>query len=291
MSDLTPDARLRQLRDEIRHHEERYYVANDPEIADAEFDALLKELQDLEAAHPELVTPDSPTQRVAGRITDGFQTVEHLIPMLSLDNTYNAEELRAFDERIRKAATLGDGQVAYVAELKIDGLSIALTFEHGRLVRGATRGDGQRGEDVTANVRTIRVVPLRLKHGPEARVEVRGEVYLPREVFERTNRERVLAGEPAFANPRNGGRRDAQHRSGAGRAPRPASLLLSTGHSRRGRGRSAHHHADVLTSLRAWGLPVESHWERCASIDEVIAFCERWAEVRAVPCCSIPTAS
>lgn len=281
MSDLTLEARLRQLRDEIRHHEERYYVANDPEIADAEFDGLLKELQTLEAEHPELVTPDSPTQRVAGRISDGFQTVEHLVPMLSLDNTYNAEELRAFDERIRRAASLGETGVAYVAELKIDGLSIALTFEHGRLVRGATRGDGQRGEDVTANVRTIRVVPLLLKHGPETRVEIRGEVYLPREVFERTNRERVLAGEPAFANPRNaaaGAMRNIDPAQVARRGLQAFFYQLVTGAD--GDSAAVVHHADVLTSLRAWGLPVESHWERCANIDEVIAFCERWAEAR-----------
>ncbi len=281
MSDQTLEARLRQLRDEVRHHEERYYVANDPEIADAEFDALLKELQALEAAHPELVTPDSPTQRVAGRISDGFQTVEHLVPMLSLDNTYNAEELRAFDERIRRAASLGDAAVAYVAELKIDGLSIALTFEQGRLVRGATRGDGQRGEEVTANVRTIRVVPLRLKGGPEARVEIRGEVYLPREVFERTNRDRVLAGEPAFANPRNaaaGAMRNIDPAQVAKRGLQAFFYQLVTGQD--DAGATFTHHADVLTSLRAWGLPVESHWARCAGIDEVIAFCDTWADAR-----------
>ena len=145
--------RLQHLRDAVRHHEERYYVHNDPDISDAEFDALLHELERLERAHPDLVTPESPTQRVAGRPIDGFETVEHLVPMLSLDNAYNEDELRAFDERVRKGAALGDAAVAYVAELKIDGLSIALTYEDGRLVRGATRGDGSRGEDVTANLR------------------------------------------------------------------------------------------------------------------------------------------
>src|SRR6185436_16637406 len=153
--------------------------------------------------HPDLVTIDSPTQRVAGRPAEGFATVEHLAPMLSLDNAYNEEELRAFDERVRKGAGLGDAPVAYVAELKIDGLSIALTYEDGRLARGATRGDGSRGENVTANVRTIRAIPLKLRGGPLERVEVRGEVYLPRGSFERMNREREDAGEPLFANPRN----------------------------------------------------------------------------------------
>src|ERR1700693_4192162 len=188
MSDI--ESRLAELRRSIRHHEERYYIHHDPEISDEEFDRLLHELERLEAEHPDLVTADSPTQRVAGRAVEGFPTVEHLVPMLSLDNAYNDEELRAFDERVRKGAGLGDTPVTYVAEMKIDGLSIALTYEGGRLVRGATRGDGVRGEEVTTNVRTIRAVPLKLREGPPGRVEVRGEVYLPRASFDRANRER-----------------------------------------------------------------------------------------------------
>src|SRR5881296_3929839 len=151
-----PEQRLKELRDAIRRHEERYYIHNDPEISDEEFDRLLHELEQVEADHPDLVTGDSPTQRVAGRPVEGFSTVEHAMPMLSLDNAYNEDELKAFDERVRRAAALGDAPVPYVAEMKIDGLSIALTYEEGRLVRGATRGDGSHGEDVTANVRTIR---------------------------------------------------------------------------------------------------------------------------------------
>src|SRR5262245_885579 len=180
MSITPPEQRIHELRDAIRHHEERYYIHNAPEISDEAFDRLLHELERLEAEHPDLATADSPTQRVAGRPIEGFPTVEHLEPMLSLDNAYNDEELRAFDERVRKAAGLADAAVAYVAELKIDGLSIALTYEDGRLMRGATRGDGARGEDVTPNVRTIRAIPLSLKGGPAGRVEVRGEVYLTR---------------------------------------------------------------------------------------------------------------
>ena len=155
-------------------------MLNDPEIADAAFDALMLELQALEGEHPELVTPDSPTQRVGGRPTQGFPTVEHSSQMLSLDNAYDEADLRAFDERLRKGAGLGEAAVSYVTELKIDGLSIALTYENHRLVRGATRGDGMRGEDVTANVRTIRSIPLTLRGGPPSRFEVRGEVFLPR---------------------------------------------------------------------------------------------------------------
>src|SRR3954470_10141136 len=203
MTQSDPTIRLKELREAIRRHEERYYIHNDPEVSDEEFDRLLHELERLEAAYPDLVTGDSPTQRVAGRPIEGFETVEHLVAMLSLDNAYNEEELRAFDERVRKGAGTGDAPVAYVAELKIDGLSIALTYEDGRLVRGATRGDGARGEDVTANVRTIRAIPLRLRGAAANRLEVRGEVYLPRAAFLRMNRDREALGESPFANPRN----------------------------------------------------------------------------------------
>jgi len=181
----TPADRIDALRATIRHHEERYYVHHDPEISDAEFDALLAELQALEAEHPDLLTPDSPTQRVAGRPVDGFTTARHAEPMLSLDNTYDADELDAFDERVRKGLGRADGEVTYVAELKIDGLSIALTYEQGRFVRAVTRGDGEEGEDVSSNVRTIRALPLRLRGAPAARIEVRGEVFLPRAAFAR----------------------------------------------------------------------------------------------------------
>jgi len=303
---IDPLSRINALREQIRHHEERYYIHNAPEIADEEFDRLLHELERLEAEYPDLVTPDSPTQRVAGRPVEGFETVEHLVPMLSLDNAYNDDELRAFDERVRKGAGAGDRPVAYVAELKIDGLSIALTYEGGRLVRGATRGDGVRGEDVTANVRTIRAIPLALRGGPSARVEVRGEVYLPRASFERMNREREDAGEPLFANPRNaaaGTMRNlvpalvakrnlnaytyqlvAEHR-GVSSDARPDRLRQGYGESAEtsaaADGRAFPSHAETLTAMAAWGLPVERHWKACATIDDVIAFCAEWAEKRA----------
>src|SRR5437667_1611762 len=179
MGKKAAEERIKELRDAIRHHEERYYIQNDPEIADEEFDRLLHELERLEADYPDLVTTDSPTQRVAGRPVEGFETVEHLLPMLSLDNAYTEDELRAFDERVRKAGGRGEAPVAYVAELKIDGLSIALTYEDGRLLRGATRGDGARGDEVTANVRPISGIPLALRGGPAAPIGGRGEVCLP----------------------------------------------------------------------------------------------------------------
>ena len=281
MPTLSPEERLVRLRDQIRHHEERYYILNDPEIADAEFDALLKQLEHLEAEYPDLVTPDSPTQRVAGRPTEGFSEVDHLRPMLSLDNTYSTGELREFDERVRKGAGLGESAVAYVAELKIDGLSIALTYEGGRLVRGATRGNGQRGEDVSVNVRTIRAVPLSLRKAPQGRLEVRGEVYLSRAAFDRTNREREEAGDPVFSNPRNAA-------AGAMRNLDPAQVarrgllaffyqLIVEGEPE---GAGFQSHADVLSALREWGLPVEPHWTRCANIDDVVAFCDTWADKR-----------
>jgi DNA ligase (NAD+) len=268
---MDPVSRIDELREQIRHHEERYYARNAPEISDEAFDRLLHELEKLEAENPDLVTPDSPTQRVAGKPSDTFPTVEHIAPMLSLDNAYNDDELRAFDERVRKGAGLGDTPVAYVAELKIDGLSIALTYEDGRLVRGATRGDGVRGEDVTANVRTIRAIPLALRTRLAGRVEVRGEVYLPRTSFARMNAEREKEGEPLFQNPRNaaaGTMRNLDPSLVSRRrlsaftyqviAPRAAAM--------------PHTHSATLTSKAEWGLPVDSHWERCDSIDAVFAF-------------------
>ena len=181
-----PFQQIASLRGRIRHHEERYYVYDDPEISDGEFDQLMRELQQLETEHPDLISPESPTQRVSGRPVDGFVSVAHAESMLSLDNAYSTDELRAFDTRVRKV--LGSrGAVAYVAELKIDGLGIALTYENGRLIRGVTRGDGTHGEDVTANVRAIRAIPLQLSDAPAGVIEIRGEIYLPRKAFKVLN--------------------------------------------------------------------------------------------------------
>jgi DNA ligase (NAD+) len=277
-----PEERIDELRAAIRHHEERYYIHDAPEITDEEFDHLLHELERLEADHPDLVTVDSPTQRVAGRPVEGFQTVAHLAPMLSLDNAYTEDELGAFDERVRKAAGLGDRAIAYVAEMKIDGLSIALTYEYGRLVRGATRGDGTRGEDVTANVRTIRAIPLRLRGGPGGRVEIRGEVYLPRASFDRTNREREDSGEPLFANPRNAAAGTMRNLDPALVAKRGLSAFtyqVVGGIDVETIARDGSH-ASVLTAMQEWGLPVEPHWRRCDDIAGVAAFCREWSEGR-----------
>jgi DNA ligase (NAD+) len=286
--------RVRELRDAIRHHEERYYIHNAPEISDEEFDRLLHELEHLETEHPELITADSPTQRVAGRPAEGFETVEHTVPMLSLDNCYSDDGLRAFDERVRKGAGRGEtpeAQVAYVAELKIDGLSIALTYVDGRLVRGATRGDGSRGEDVTSNVRTIRAIPLALRNGPRGRVEIRGEVYLPRASFERMNREMEAAGEPLYANPRNTAAGTMRNLDAALVAKRGLSAFMyqvvanNVGADlrvdpARTHGSAPASHAATLEAMASWSLPVEPHWRRCENIDAVAAFCAEWAEKR-----------
>lgn len=281
---MQPADRVRDLRQTIRRHEERYYVLDDPEIADAEFDALMAELVALERVHPELVTPDSPTQRVGGRIAEGFAAVRHAEPMLSLDNAYSEADLCAFDDRVRRGLGLEEGAppVAYVAELKVDGLSVALRYEQGLLTRGATRGDGDTGEDVTPNVRTIRAIPLRLSGVAAAVVEVRGEVYLPRTSFERMNRERLDEGEPPLANPRNAA-------AGTMRTLDPALV------SRRGLGTWVYQlvvvepdpslpapasHESLLQVLSGWGLPVEPHSRRCEGIAEILRFCADWQEAR-----------
>ena len=278
---MTPAQRVDQLRQEIRRHEELYYVQAAPEISDAEFDRLMHELQALEQAHPDLLTPDSPTQRVGGRPAAGFATVEHIQPMLSLDNAYDEEDLRAFDERVRKGLAL-ETSPTYVAELKIDGLSIALTYENGRLVRGATRGDGVRGEDVTSNVRTVRAIPLSLRGGPAGRIEVRGEVYLPKKNFARINQEQQDAGEPLYANARNtaaGTMRNLDPRLVAKRGLSAWTYQMVAGS--KDPASPFESHGQMLTDLLKWGLPVEPHWKKCDGIDAVIDFCESWRDRRA----------
>jgi DNA ligase (NAD+) len=212
MSEPAPKRKIEKLREELRRHEHLYYVLDKPEISDAEYDALMNELKRLEAAHPELITPDSPTQRVGGKPAEGFKKAQHSRPMLSLDNAYNAEELADWDRRVHELA--GALPVEYTAELKLDGLSVALNYQPGPdgealLSTGLTRGDGQTGEDVTSNIRTIRSVPLRItkeqlqKAGVPQALEVRGEVVMPEAAFQRLNEEREREGLPAFVNPRN----------------------------------------------------------------------------------------
>ena len=269
---MKKDARqIEKLRDEIRRHDELYYVENSPEISDREYDRLLEQLQKLEEAHPELLTPDSPTQRVGGRPAEGFPEVVHTRQMLSLDNSYNIDELRAFDDRCRR---LAEGRaLEYVAELKIDGLSLSLQYVGGVLARGVTRGDGRIGEDVTQNARTIRSVPLRLKtqkQSIDSTLEVRGEVFIPREVFERTNAEREELGEPRFANPRNaaaGAIRQLDSRLVARRKlDMFAYDLLVNGR------KPFPTHWEALDWIERAGFRVNPHRKLCTTIEEVIEF-------------------
>lgn len=191
--------KIQKLREEINHHNYKYYVENNPEISDYEFDKLLKELEKLESEFPDLITPDSPTQRVGGEPVEGFQTVKHKVPMLSLANTYTFEELKEFDERVKKNV----GPVEYIVDPKIDGAGVALLYENGILIRGATRGDGIKGDDITSNLKTIKSIPLKLRGNTLKDVEVRGEVYMPIESFKKYNREQEKKGGVVFANPRN----------------------------------------------------------------------------------------
>jgi DNA ligase (NAD+) len=278
MSDASAAAeRIHWLRDEIRRHERLYYVLNAPEISDAEYDRLERELRDLEAQHPELVTPDSPTQRVGEQPSEQFPTFVHRTPMLSLDNTYSEEELREFEERIFRV--VGRREIEYVAELKIDGLSMAFHYEGGRLLRAVTRGDGVRGDDVTPNARAIRAVPLRLTGEAPAALEVRGEVFLPRSRFEAINRQKEEKGEEPFANPRNAAAGTMKNLDPRIVAERGLDVYLySLAHVESGpRPRSQ---GEALERLRGWGLKTNPTSRLCRGLDEVFAMIADWQDRR-----------
>ncbi len=262
------------MRDEIRRHDELYYLHENPEISDREYDELIQKLRDLETKHPELITPDSPTQRVAGRPAESFAEFLHRVPMLSLDNSYNIDELRAFDERCRKLA--GGESPEYVAELKIDGLSLSVHYDDGVLVRGVTRGDGFRGEDVTSNVRTIRSIPLKLNAkaaGLGSEIEVRGECYLGLRIFERINAEREDAGEARFANPRNAASGTMRQLDPSITARRRLEMFAYDVFARQHKAFATHW--DALNWAERAGFRVNENRALCQSIDEVIDFCNR----------------
>jgi DNA ligase (NAD+) len=269
----TTEKKIRELRDEIRRHEELYYVADSPEISDKEYDELIASLRELEEQYPQFLTADSPTQRVGGRPAEGFDEYVHRRPMLSLDNSYNLDELRAFDQRCQKFA---DGRpVEYVAELKIDGLSLALHYEDGMLVRGVTRGDGRRGEDVTQNVRTIRSIPLKLKPASAAiakAIEVRGEAYLSRKVFEKINAELDDTGEPRLANPRNAAAGAIRQLDPKLVAKRRLDLFPYDVIS--GERKAFATHWESLQWVEQAGFHVNPHRALCPSIEDVIEFCK-----------------
>ncbi|MGH2403632.1 MAG: NAD-dependent DNA ligase LigA [bacterium] len=273
------DARRRaaRLREEIEEHTYKYFVLDAPTISDAAFDRLVREFRDLEARYPDLVTPDSPTQRVGAPPSAAFATVRHRTPMLSLANAFEEAELDAWEKRVR--AVLGDVDVGYVGELKIDGAAVNLTYEEGRLVTGATRGDGVQGEDVTPNLRTIPSLPLRLRgRKPPAVLEVRGEVYLPRKTFEAVNAEREARGEPRFANPRNAAAGSLRQLDPQNTASRPLQIYVYSGRAEGVRVRS---HWETLQWLRDAGFRTNPHTVRSTSLDEIKAYIAEWTGRRA----------
>ncbi len=267
--------RIDALVGELNEHNYRYYVLAQSSISDFEFDQKLEELTDLEKAHPELVHPDSPTQKVGGQITKEFITVAHKWPMLSLGNTYNEQDLRDFDERIRKA--IGNN-FEYVCELKFDGLSISLTYEHGKLVRAVTRGDGTKGDDVTTNAKTIRTIPHQLNGSgyPES-FEIRGEVFMHRQAFDRLNEERKENEETPYANPRNFAAGTLKLQDSGEVAKRPLDCFLYFLYTDR---RLYSSHWDSLQAVKTWGFHTCEHNTLCTTIDQVLAFIAHWDSKR-----------
>jgi DNA ligase (NAD+) len=251
------ERQIEQLRQELHSHNYRYYVLDDPEISDAEYDQLLRRLQELETTFPELIRPDSPTQRVGAVPLGAFGTVLHSLPMLSLDNAFSPAQVRDFDERVRRQLGQTD-PITYVAEPKIDGLAVELVYENGILILGSTRGDGVRGEEITQNLRTIKTLPLRLigaAHAPlPPRLEVRGEVYMTTRDFQRLNARREEDGEPAFANPRNASAGSLRQLDPRITASRPLNLFCyGLG---RGDGVAFDTHWEVLQGLARWGFKI-----------------------------------
>jgi DNA ligase (NAD+) len=272
MSSLRPSERVAALRAQLDHHLHRYHVLDDPEISDGEYDALMNELRAIEAEHPELQSPDSPTQRVGAGPLEQFGAVEHTVPMLSLANAFDEASLRAWHARASRL--LGREVTGFVLEPKIDGLAVTLIYRHGRLAVGATRGDGIRGEDVTANIRTIRSVPLTLGDDPPELIEVRGEVYLSRRAFQRINDERMAAGQPLFANPRNCAAGSLRQLDPRITASRPLDIFLyALGQVSE---RPPRHHWEALERFREVGLRTNPHNRRCETIDDVVAQCQTW---------------
>jgi len=271
----SPSVRAESLREILNRASHEYYVLDKPKLSDAEYDRLFRELQQIETAHPELRSADSPTRRVGAEVQSALVKHTHAVPMLSLANAFDDDELRAWEDRLIRIAGDDIARAGYSAELKIDGAAVSLTYEDGVLVVGATRGNGTIGEDVTANIRTVRDVPLRLTNAPRGRVEVRGEIYFPFDQFERMNEARVAAGEPVFANPRNasaGSLRQLDPGITASRPLRffgyavafddPAKLPFKT-------------QSELLGALRSWGVPVAPHALRCRTMEEVTAWAHR----------------
>ena len=273
-----PAQRVEQLREQIRFHNYRYYVLDDPQIPDAEYDRLLRDLQSLEEAHPELISADSPTQRIGAEPLNAFGDVRHEVPMLSLDNAFDDAELSEFDRRVRERLELDE--VEYTAEPKLDGLAVSLLYEHGVLLRGATRGDGSTGEDITQNVRTIHSVPLRLiGDGYPARLEVRGEVIISHAGFHALNERAQQQGQKLFANPRNAAAGSLRQLDPKVTARRPLEMYcygvgLAAG------GKLPQRHSEILQRLRGWGLRVYGGIERVSALQACIDYYRKLEQQR-----------
>ena len=265
-------ARVKELSKELERHNYLYYVENNPEISDSEFDAMLNELKALEAEFPELIKPDSPTQRVGGSVAEGFTSVKHRAAMMSIDNISDEEGAYDFDKRVKKLLELEEGNIEYVAEPKFDGVSASLTYEKGLLTRGATRGNGTVGEDVTANLKTINTIPLRL--GGDGKVpeliEIRGEVLYPLEAFKTLNDELAEEGEPLFANPRNAASGAIRQLDSAVTAGRPLDFYSwGVGAVE---GYEVKTEWEIVEALRRWGFKVENRMMRCDGIENAISY-------------------
>ncbi|MFA5334860.1 MAG: NAD-dependent DNA ligase LigA [Candidatus Omnitrophota bacterium] len=280
MQNNGPREQIERLKRELRRHDALYYVENKPEISDSEYDILLKKLEKLEDENPGLVTDDSPTHRVGGEPVGGFEVVEHRVRMMSMDNTYNHEELREFDERVRK--NLGSGKYEYVVELKIDGVSVSLTYGNGVFLRGATRGDGQKGDDISANLKTIRSIPLKLEDAKAADIpgtmEVRGEVYMQLESFREINREKEKGAEELFANPRNAAAGSLKQLDPKIVAKRGLNIFMhGIGYFE---GEQFKSQSGLLEGLRNLGFRVNRNYKVCADIGQAIEFCNTWQKKR-----------
>ena len=266
---------IEKLREEIRYHNQKYYVENNPVISDEEYDKLFNRLKKLEEKFPQFITPDSPTQRVGGEPLKEFTTVTHRVPMLSLDNTYSEEEVREFDERVKR--WLGEEKIEFVVDLKIDGVAISLTYENGIFTLGATRGNGVQGDDITQNLKTIRSIPLRISESLPI-LEVRGEVYMEKEDFEKINKERKEKGEPLFANPRNATAGSLKLLDPREVAKRPLKVFIhSLGFVE---GIELETLWEALNFLKKMGFRINEHRKLCNSLDEVLTFWNEWHEKR-----------
>lgn len=273
---LAAEQKIKSLRQQIRKHDHLYYVLNQPRISDQQYDRLFSELKNLEQQHPELITPDSPTQRVSGRPIEGFEQVKHSSEMLSIDNTYSADEIRNFDQRVAKG--LGTKNYSYVVELKIDGVAMSLRYEKGLLILGATRGDGSKGDNVTNNIRTIKAIPLSLDGDVPDVLEVRGEVYMPKKAFAKLNEEREQQERALFANPRNAAAGSLKLLDAKITAQRKLSFFAySLGQTSKSFAKT---HYDCLGKFKKIGLPVNPNIKKAADIDAVIEICNKWEKKR-----------